>query len=312
MINIKIEELKEKIINNDIDDQALIFIYSDNNFLCKQYANEIAKNRKLNISRIDDLNVAANDDAFFDMQVSDLYIYEVDKLNQRIDDTLKNIIIICKEVRDDVATNIECIEFPKLAKWQIEDYVKMRLPGLSEIQSKWLCEITSYNIFRIDQECKKIELFPEGAQKDLFDQLNLDNAYCDLNTYSIYEFTNAIMKKDYNTVVNILKELDYVDIEGTGLITIFKKQLKALIKIKANPYASAESLGISTGQYSALKFGCLKLYTEKQLIFMYRFITSLYKDLMAGRYTFDSNNRINNKKFVHYITLNLIQLGKVR
>mgnify|MGYP003310877080 CR=1 FL=1 len=111
---------------------------------------------------------------------------------------------------------------------------------------------------------------------------------------------------------NILKELDYVDIEGTGLITIFKKQLKALIKIKANPYASAESLGISTGQYSALKFGCLKLYTEKQLIFMYRFITSLYKDLMAGRYTFDSNNRINNKKFVHYITLNLIQLGKVR
>lgn len=311
MINIKLEEFKAKVINNEVNDQPLIFTYSDTPYLCKQYATEIAKNRKLKINRIDNLNVASNDDSFFDMDVSDLFIYEVDKLKETIPSDIKNIIIICKELISELPANIEHIDFPKLVKWQIEDYVKMRLPGLQDIQVKWLCEITSYNIFRLDQECKKIEIFPEMSQKDLFDQLNHDNAYSDLNTYSIYEFTNAIMKKDYEMVKNILKELDYVDIEGTGLITIFKKQLKALIKIKANPYASADTLGISSGQYNALKFGCLKSYSEKQLILMYKFISSLYKDLMAGKFTFDSDNRTNNKKFVHYITLNLILLGKV-
>lgn len=311
MINIKLEEFKSKVINNEISDQPIIFTYSDTNYLCKQYASEIAKNRKLKINRIDNLQMATNDDAFFDMEVSDLFIYEVDKLKETLSNDLKNTIIICKEVVSELPSSFIHVDFPKLVKWQVEDYVKMRLPGLQEIQVKWLCEITNYNIFRIDQECKKIEIFPEGTQKDLFDQLNMDNAYCDLNTYSIYEFTNAIMKKEYDKVKAILKELDYVDIEGTGLITIFKKQLKALIKIKANPYASAESLNISSGQYNALKFGCLKLYSEKQLILMYRFISSLYKDLMAGKFTFDSDNRTNNKKFVHYITLNLILLGKV-
>lgn len=310
MIKITLEQLKKKIIDKDLDNSPLIFKYTDNKFLCYQYANEIAKVRNLQKQLIDDINVTLNDESFFDVEDTTLYILDTDKLVADVTADMLNLIVICKDVPKQLS--IDFIEFSKLLPWQIEDYVKTRLPGLLEVQAKWLCEITKYNIYRIDQECRKIEIFPEGTQKLLFDQLNMENAYNDLNTYSIFDFTNALMRKDVNKVKDILSELDYVDIEGTGLVTIFHKQFRNLIQIKMNPRATAESLGITPGQFKMLSYNYKNLYTEKQLINIYNFITSINQNLMAGKYSFTSNNRENNKMLVHYITNNLIRFGEMR
>ena len=73
------KELKEKIKTNTLDDSPLILIYSDVPFICHQYINQIAKNKKLekiNINRLADIT---NDDELFDTEASFLYIYETDK-----------------------------------------------------------------------------------------------------------------------------------------------------------------------------------------------------------------------------------------
>ena len=79
-----------------------------------------------------------------------------------------------------------------------------------------------------------------------------------------------------------------------------------------NPRATAESLGITPGQFKMLSYNYKNLYTEKQLINIYIFITSINQNLMAVKYSFASNNRENNKMLVHYITNNLIRFGEMR
>ena len=43
--------------------------------------------------------------------------------------------------------------------------LKMRLEGLGEKEILWLCDITKYNIYRLENECNKLSLFPPLARK---------------------------------------------------------------------------------------------------------------------------------------------------
>lgn len=304
-----IKQLKQKIINNQIDDSPLVLKYSDNKYICHQYANEIAKNRGLSLVYISQLSEITSDDELFDMAPEYIYIYDVDKLKENITFDNKNVIVITKAVPDNLS--VDYVDIPNLIGWQIEDFVKYRLPGLSVEQVKWLCEIAKNDIFRIDQECRKIEIFPENMQKIIFDQLNQENAYCDLNSLTIFNFTNAVMKKDLLTIHAVLADLKWIDIEGSGLITIFHKQFKNLIDIQLNPKATAVSLDMNPKQFNAIKYNCGK-YTAEELINIFEFLTLLDMRLKSGDYQFKSDNRENNAKFVEYITMNILALGHAK
>lgn len=304
-----IKQLKEKIINNQLDDSPLIFKYSDNKYICHQYANEIAKNKNLKVLYITQLSDITNDADLFDVENDYLYIYDVDRLKENITFENKNVIVVTKAVPDNLS--IDYIEIPNLIAWQIEDFVKYRLPGLSIEQIKWLCEIAKNDIFRIDQECKKIEIFPEAMQKIIFDQLNQENAYCDLNSLTIFNFTNAVMKKDLVTIHAVLADLKWIDIEGSGLITIFHKQFKNVIDIQLNPKATAASLDMNPKQFNAIRYNCGK-YTAEELINIFEFLTTLDMRLKSGDYQFKNDVKENNAKFVEYITMNILALGHAK
>lgn len=304
-----IKQLKEKIINNQLDDSPLVFKYSDNKYICHQYANEIAKNKNLKVLYITQLSDITNDADLFDVENDYLYIYDVDKLKENITFENKNVIVVTKAVPDNLS--IDYIEIPNLIAWQIEDFVKYRLPGLSIEQIKWLCEIAKNDIFRIDQECKKIEIFPEAMQKIIFDQLNQENAYCDLNSLTIFNFTNAVMKKDLVTIHAVLADLKWIDIEGSGLITIFHKQFKNVIDIQLNPKATAASLEMNPKQFNAIRYNCGK-YTAEELINIFEFLTTLDMRLKSGDYQFKNDVKENNAKFVEYITMNILALGHAK
>ena len=304
-----IKQLKEKIITNQIDDTPLILKYSDNKYICYQYAAEIAKNRGLNLVYISQLSDITNDDELFDVENDSLYIYDIEKLKENITFENRNVIVITKTVPDNLSTDY--IEIPNLIAWQIEDFVKFRLPGLSAEQVKWLCDVTKNDIFRIDQECRKIEIFPESMQKIIFDQLNQENAYCDLNSLTIFNFTNAVMKKDLVTVHAVLADLKWIDIEGSGLITIFHKQFKNVIDIQLNPKATAATLGMNPKQFNAIRYNCGK-YTSDELINIFEFLTELDMRLKSGDYQFKNDVKENNAKFVEYITMNILALGHAK
>ena len=62
--------------------------------------------------------------------------------------------------------------------------------------------------------------------------MNAENAYCDLNNLNIFNFTTAIVNKDYRTISEILENISYIDIEPVGVCSSLLKQYRALIDVK--------------------------------------------------------------------------------
>lgn len=301
-----IRELKNKIENNMLDDSVLILKYTDNKFLCNHYINSIIEKRNKIKLYIHSINEISNDDSFFESVDNYLYVLDVDKLTEQVDDSYKNLIIITKEVPEDLG--IDYIDVPKLLNWQIEDYVKMRLEGLGEKEILWLCDITKHNIYRLENECNKLSLFPPLARKNIFKEFNEEDTYSDLSSLNIFNFSTALLKKDYNTINEILKSKSVIDIEGIGLVTILYKNIKNIIDIQFNSNATAEKLGMPPKQFAAVKYSVGK-YTNSQLIKMFKFLTSLDLKLKSGGLQFNNNSRDNNGILVDYVTVNILRLG---
>lgn len=284
----------------------LIFKYSDNPFLSRQYTKEIAKKLNLEILHINSLSEIDSDSSFFDEVLPYLYVYDIEKLQENVTDKYKNLIVIAKTLPDKL--DIDYIDMLKIQDWQIEDFIHSRLKGLSNEEIKWLCEASKYDIYRLDNEAKKIEIFNESQQKIIFNQLNSDNGYCDLNPLTIFNFSNAIMKKDLSTINASLQDLKYIDIEATGLITILYGQFKKLIDIQFNPRATADLLGMKPGQFYAIKQN-VGIYTNEELINIFNFLTSFDEQLKKGNLSLDPENRKNNNKLVDYITMKILAAG---
>ncbi len=293
-----IKELKN-IITNKVDFKGpLIFKYEDNLFLCEQYVDAIAKNRgitKFYLASVNNLDYL--DDSY-------LYIYKTDELRE-LDTYPENLIILCKKVAKDVS--VDYIEFPKLQKWQIEDFVKVRVPGLDTEQCNWLCSICKYDIYRINQECAKLSLFNAKAQPIIFKQMNDEKAFEDLNILTIMSLVNAIMQRDYFTIECILSNLKNIDIEGTGLCTLLLRQFRSNIEVLFNKEWN-DSMTCSEKQFKYLKWKPNTLYTGTQLINIYEFLVNLDIKLKSGELQFKAANRANNASYVDYIVLRVLTM----
>ena len=311
-----IRELKNKIENNTLDDAILIFKYNkvDFEFLCEHYVNEIAKVKKLEkiyISSLDELvgNTNSGDDFFTaeNIKAPYLYIYKTDtllSLGEYYD--VKNLIIICGKVSKDI--KIDYIDFPAVQNWQIEDFVKMRAPGLNDDMVKWLCNICKYDFYRLDNELKKIEIFDKKLQPIIFNQMSDEGVFSDLNTLNIMSLTNAIMQKDLFTINTILSDLKNIDIEATGLCTLLLRQFKCNIEVEGNRAWNPDLL-CTEKQFNYLKRNHAK-YSTIQMYNIYEFLTTLDMRLKSGELQFKADNRPNNNSFADYIVANVLTLGK--
>ena len=311
-----IRELKNKIENNTLDDAILIFKYNkvDFEFLCEHYVNEIAKVKKLEkiyISSLDELvgNTNSGGDFFAaeNIKTPYLYIYKTDtllSLGEYYD--VKNLIIICGKVSKDI--KIDYIDFPAVQNWQIEDFVKMRAPGLNDDMIKWLCNICKYDFYRLDNELKKIEIFDKKLQPIIFNQMSDEGVFSDLNTLNIMSLTNAIMQKDLFTINTILSDLKNIDIEATGLCTLLLRQFKCNIEVEGNRAWNPDLL-CTEKQFNYLKRNHAK-YSTIQMYNIYEFLTSLDMRLKSGELQFKADNRPNNNSFADYIVANVLTLGK--
>lgn len=282
-----IKELKNRIENNRLDDSPLILRYSDNKFLCKHYVNHIAQTRNKSILYIDSIADLIDDSNLFDMEDNYLRILDVDDLKEYPTQDNKNLIIICKSVPKDLT--LDYIDMTKLVNWQIEDFVKYRLTGLDENQVKWLCESCKYDIYRLDNECKKLEIFAPGYQKSLFMEQSRDNSYCDLSSKTIFDLTEGIVKKDLNAIKEVLFNRNYIDIEPAGLVAILMKNYyKIILALTSNGWVEAMSSLISEKQYKYFKAVYSKTYSLTQLIGIYEILTSIDYKLKSGQIDYDT------------------------
>jgi len=291
----ELKALKQKIKDKTLNDDLIIFKYADNKFLCKQYIDTISEIRNKEKVYVNSI-YEAEEDAF---GVDDsLYIIDVEELKEYPDSSFKNLIIMCKKLPDNL--EVDYIDVAKPVNWQIEDFVKYRLKGLDDNTILWLCQICGYDIYRLDQECKKIEAFPVGSQKEIFRQINADNGYCDLTDLNIFNFTDALILHDMQKVISMMKEMELIDIEPLAVVTILLKKFKQLLAVKTNNQSYIKELKMSDKQVWYLRSNQASKFTENKLISNIEFLTGIDYKIKSGNLDLSRDNLLS------YITCNLI------
>lgn len=288
-----LELLKQNIEDKKIEVGFLIFRYSDNDFLPLQYVDAISKVVGKNIEYIDDLSIILNNsnDLFFNEYTdTTLRVHRVRSLVISNEKLLKqrDLIIVCQSVEKDCETiySNNIVDFPKLEEWQIKDYTYSLAEGISNNNLDYLISLCNNNIYRLDNELSKIKMFSKNERKYVFDDFINDGIFSDLSFYSVFNLTNALMKRDVNAVANIYKEIEKFDCEPLGLVTLLYQNLRNVITIQLSPNPTPESTGLPAKRFWAIKYMC-GFYTRDQLMKMFELVTSIDKKLKTGYITVD-------------------------
>lgn len=297
----ELAELKQKINSGVSIGLPLIFIGKDNAYIMKTYIDAIAKNNFLKVLNINSLKEIDDLENSMFKEENYLYLYHLNK-NESLDENAlldKPIIIISEN--DIKSKSIEAVTFSKLLEWQIEAYVQTLLPGMNALEVNWLCKNAKYDLYRLDNEANKINIFEKKDQENIFKEISDENGYADINELTIFNLSNSIIKKDILGVKSVMKDIDNIDIEGTGLVTILLKNFFTIINIQTNPHASAEKLNISEKQFKYLQYYQCNKYSTDELINIYAFLTTVDYKLKSGLLEMD------NKQLVVYILSNIIK-----
>ena len=103
-----------------------------------------------------------------------------------------------------------------------------------------------------------------------------DGEYETLSNLTIFDLSNAIMKKDTKSALDVLKVFPYIDSKpDIWLLSILLGNFKRVIDIQLNPNAKAADIGMSDKQYWAVKKNNVGIYSNNDLIDIYKFLTEL-------------------------------------
>ena len=290
-----IQELKSHIENNTVPDTLIIFKNSDSDFLSKQYIAAIAKQKLLEINYIDDIKGVLQDSSslFGDDEdiVTGLNVLKTDLFtwtNPMLKDVKNLIIVVNKFESKEVETlfNQYTVSVPKVEEWQWKDYVYSVADGIDTTDLDWLRQLCGNNTDRLEQELSKIRLFNKQERKYLFKDLVRDGMLDDLTSYNIFNFTNAVMSKNINSLLGIYKELDRVDINEFGLLTILLRNFKNLLLVQLNPNPTPENTGIDGKQLYAIKKQP-RVYSPEQLTKIFQFLSDIDRQIKIGELPVD-------------------------
>ena len=287
-----IKDLKQLIENKSIKVGFMIFKYLDNDFLPLQYLHEIKKILNCEIQFIDNIkDILNSSNFFFDDSNNNLNVLCCDTFSDNISNLVNqnNLIVICKKLAKECENIFKdnIIEFPKLEDWQIKDYVYSLAEGVPEKELDKLINICNKNIYRIDKELKKIKIFNEQERKYTYAKFVDDGIFDDLSEHNIFDFCNAIFKKDIQSLSKLYAELNKIDVEPLGLVKLLYDNLKVIISIQLDPNTTAESIGISSNRFWAIKKNNCGFYTKEQLLLMFYLVTDIDRKLKTGQISID-------------------------
>lgn len=294
----ELRELKDKILKNEKVRFPLNFVNNNSSMLLiKSYLKAIANIMHLELKEVASLEEVSEieDNVFYDNCYLFVFMSGKDDLID-VDKISRSSLIIISEKEIEGLT---AVTFNKLLEWQIEDYIKTITPGLDSTEVKWLCKICNYDVDRLTLEANKLNIFDKKEQSEVFQLINADNGYLDLNDLTIFSLTNAVIKKDTVTAKNVIKDLDNIDVEGTGLVTLLLRHFKNIISIQLNKKATAASLKMEERQFKAIQYNCNK-YSDSKLIDIYEFLNSIDYRLKSGLL------ELSNKELVCYILAHVL------
>lgn len=297
----KLRTLKLSLKEGVVSDTLMIFEYEDNPFLVNEYLQEIIRIRGLDIeyyTKEDNLNkiLRNRNGSIFGVETK-LIVYICDKFDIDLSSDTKDVIVICKECN--AITDLDCIyKFPKLEDWQVIAYIKSHCKGLDDDECRWLYDNiknkykNNEGIYRVANEVSKISCFDEKEQSKVFNEISSSSGYSDLSQYNIFNLTNAIIKRDKLSLLKVLNDIESIDVDAYGLMTILHKSFKQVIDVQLGKNATAQTLGVSDKQFNAIKYNCGK-YSAQELIDRFKFLTNIDYKLKSGLLDIDSSNLID-------------------
>ena len=132
-----------------------------------------------------------------------------------------------------------------------------------------------------------MSLFTEQERKHIFDSFLDDGIFDDLSEHNIFDFSNAILKKDVTSLMSLYKEIEKIDVEPLGLVTTLYNNLKNIISIQLDSSATPEKLNLPSNRFWAIKKYSCGFYTKEQLIQSFYLITDIDRKLKSGEITTD-------------------------
>lgn len=300
---LNLNEVKTDLENNKDIDQFLIFYYEDTtDYIPVQYAKALARIRNseiLYVSELDEINSSPDP---FSEPTSNLYVYKTDSLERIPAKYLQNnLIIITPKLLKDVEKEYDeyILRIPKLEEWQIVDYIKTVSPGLTQDEMEWLVRTYKSNMYRVELEVDKLKPFSENARQYIFEDFYVDHVFETLSEYGIFDFTNAIQGKDLKTISNILSDINHIDIEPTGLITLLCANFKKLIKVWLNKSPTPENTGLKSNQIWAIN-KLSRTYTKEQLVKVFELVSDMERRLKTGE--------MPEELIIDYLTVKILSM----
>lgn len=303
----KIKDLKVQILNKLKLDQFMIFICKENYFLANQYINTYCKNLGLQKEYVKTVQETHNTALSLVLdQTQSLNIVVVDEFEEDLSSYSEytDCVVICKKVSKSIQNKVEkfCIEFPTLEDWQIKDYIKVMCKGLDQYDIDWLYDNTNGNIYKIETEVNKIKLFPSSVQQSVLAELKFEKE-SDLYSITLFNLSEAILKKDIITIVNYLSHKSICDFDAFALIGLLLSTFKKVLFVNFNSGLTAEQLGLSLKQYNAIKF-YYKTFSKDYVENSITFLTALDEKIKTGKLDIPKDNLLD------YIICNVVSFNK--
>ena len=300
----KIEELKSLIEQNNYNGESFIFIEVDNcPFLVHQYIHDLVLKNNLQLINVNNINeIPVNKNNFLSIVDNEyFYLYNTDKSEElRSISNFKNCCIVYtgKKLKNILDIEEYIVNIPKLENWQIKDYVYSRGSGVDKKDLDYLLELTDYDLWRLEKELDKIEIFDEQYRKEIFKQFIKNGIFDDLTTYNTFSFVEAVIKRQKVNTFEIYKKLQESGINYMGVITLLYNNFRNIIKIQLSPNPSPENTGIKNSQFWAIKKNSIGYYHKEELLHIFNLLTKIDKQIKTGE--------IETDKSIEYLLVNML------
>lgn len=286
-----IQELKAQIEAGNVTHDLIIFKDTESNFISNQYIRAIQRLRNQEIQYLespmeliqDSWSIFGSEGVTVDNALrvikTDSFIWTSPRIT-----SLKDVIIVVSKFSDKtIEKQFETyvVNVPKIEDWMLKDYVYSTTEGVAQKDLDWLMNLCGKNRDRLQMELDKLTLFGVDERRYLFKDLIRDGAVDDLSSYSIFNFTNALTSKDMKMLQTIYKELDRVDVNEFGLLTILVKNFKNILMVQLTSNPTPESTGIDGKQLYAIK-RIPRVYSPDQLVKIYQMLLDVDRQVKTG------------------------------
>lgn len=296
----KLQDLKILIESDAIRDDFLIFVCAEDTFIANMYIDAICEKQQLKKTVADSIFVQDSALSLVLGFENDLRVVYADVFTEYDQDYSRftNTIVVCNAV-DKKLTKLVAdyvVNIPKLADWQIASYIEQQLKDCCKIHEGTVSELlglTGSNIYRVQNEIDKLQLFNTSEQPTILCELLLSPDAAN-NRITAFELEAAILNRDKSLLIKFFKNRTLNSITLLSLTGILLSKLKKTLLITYGNITATEAaeLGVSEKQYYYLRRNPIAI-SQQQLAEKLKVLSNIDLVLKSGLLDISSEAQID-------------------